>query len=536
MVILFISSSFAQTTLVPYGATWKYLDIGSDQGTTWRNSRFNDNSWEIGAANFGYGAGNETTTVSYGPSFFNKYITTYFRHYFNIANPTETEKIFVNLFRVDGAIVYLNGSEIVRSNIPPGDINYKTLASSRGATSIHQYLVPANNLVAESNVLAVEIHIKGADARAMNFDMEIVTTDSVLGITHKAPYLIYPGVNTEMQVIWQLNDTYPSNIEWGIDTDYSKGNAKTHEYGKDHQHCYKITDLKTSTKYYYRVIAETDTFAGNFYTGPESEATKVTFFAYGDTRSNPSDHDKVAERIIANYKEDKNAQTIIINRGDLVRNGDDEEDWDRQFFDPSYKNIQELFRTLPYLAVMGNHEKTGQLFAKYYPHPFFSDRYYWSFDYGPAHIVILDQYTPYSSGSAQYKWLEKDLSSTVKPWKFIVMHEPGWSAKKNRNNPDVQKYIQPLCNTYRVQMVIVGHNHFYARAEVDGVVHITTGGGGAGLYDPDPSFPNIVIVNKSHHFCKIEIDGDSLQFSAIKHDGEIIDEFSLFVLPAEIEP
>ena len=530
IVIFFTISSFAQSILVPYGATWKYLDDGSNQGTAWSESGFNDSLWAEGPAELGYGEGDEATVVSYGPGSSDKYITTYFRHYFDLANPSQTENVLLSLFRDDGAVVYINGSEIVRSNIPPGDVDDKTLASSSGR-GIHQYLISAGNFVTGTNVLAVEVHLKEADAKAMSFNLELATSDSVLGITRKAPYLIYTGVNSEMQILWQLNYTYPSNIEWGTDTDYSVGNAQTQEYGNDHQHQYKITDLKTSTKYYYRAIAETDTFTGTFYTGPESEDTKVTFLAYGDTRSNPADHDKVAERIIAAYHEDKNAQTIIIHSGDLVRNGDDEEDWDKQFFDPSYKNIQELFGTLPYLAVMGNHEKTGQLFAKYYPYQFYADRYYWSFDYGSAHIVIIDQYTSYSNGSAQYRWLENDLSATVKPWKFIVMHEPGWSAKEWRNNKDVQNYIQPLCKKYGIQMVITGHNHFYARAHVDGVVHITTGGGGAGLYDPDPTFPNIMIVNKSHHFCKIEIDGDSLQFSAIKYDGEIIDKFDLFVLP-----
>ncbi len=536
LLIVFIVaiSSFAQTIIVPYGATWKYLDDGSDQGTSWSETGFNDALWAEGIAEFGYNEGDEATVVSYGPSSNDKHITTYFRHYFDLENPLQTKNLLLNLLRDDGAVVYLNGSEIVRSNIPPGDVNYQTLASSSGRGS-HQYLVSAGNLVAGTNVLSVETHLKEEDAKAMSFNMELATSDSVLGITRKAPYLIYTGVNSEMQILWQSNYTYSSNIEWGTDTDYSMGNAQTREYGNDHQHRYKITDLKTSTKYYYRVIVETDTFTGNFYTGPKSEATKTTFLAYGDTRSNPADHDKVAERIIAAYQKDENAQTIIINSGDLVRNGDDEEDWDRQFFDPSYKNIQKLFGTLPYLAAMGNHEKTGQLFAKYYPHPFYTDRYYWSFDYGPAHIVIIDQYTPYSSGSAQYQWLENDLSATGKHWKFIIMHEPGWSAKEWRNNEDVQKYIQPLCKKYGIQMVIVGHNHFYARAYVDGVVHITSGGGGAGLYDPDPTFPNLVIVNKSHHFCKIAIDGDSLQFTAIKHDGEIIDEFSLVVLP-DTEP
>ena len=40
----------ADTTLVPAGATWKYLDNGSDQGTAWRATSFNDSTWPSGPA------------------------------------------------------------------------------------------------------------------------------------------------------------------------------------------------------------------------------------------------------------------------------------------------------------------------------------------------------------------------------------------------------------------------------------------------------------------------------------------------------
>ena len=74
-----------------------------------------------------------------------------------------------------------------------------------------------------------------------------------------------------------------------------------------------------------------------------------------------------------------------------------------------------------------------------------------------------------------------------------------------------------------------GHNHYYARGVVNGVHHVTTGGGGAPLYDPESGHPNIVAYAKVNHFCKITIKGGELYYSALTPEGEVIDEFTIGV-------
>ena len=184
-----------------------------------------------------------------------------------------------------------------------------------------------------------------------------------------------------------------------------------------------------------------------------------------------------------------------------------------------------MLADVPYQACMGNHEGSGELFTKYFPYPFVSERY-WSFNYGVAHFVIIDQYTSYEPDSPQLAWFENDLASTTKPYKFIVLHEPGWSSGGgHENNVSVQNYIQPLCEKYQVLIVFSGHNHYYARAEVNGVQHVTTGGGGAPLHDPDPSCQYVITATKEYHFCRVEIDSGLLTFTAVTPDGRVIDKF-----------
>ena len=212
-----------------------------------------------------------------------------------------------------------------------------------------------------------------------------------------------------------------------------------------------------------------------------------------------------------------------------MSDGGIESDWDLELFNPTYLNIQEMLANVPLVSCMGNHEQPGDLYEKYFPYPFEAGGRYWSFDYGPAHFVMVDQYVDYGSGSAQLAWIDDDLNSTEKTWKFVFLHEPGWSAGNHPNEPDVQDHIQPLCETYGVDMVFAGHNHYYARAVVNGIHHITTGGGGAPLYTPDPDYtPDLVATSASNHFCKVAIQGNVLTFTALKPNGTEIDSLTIF--------
>jgi hypothetical protein len=517
--------------LVPAGSTWRYLDDGSDQGIVWHEFDFPDGTWNSGPAQLGYGDGDEATTVSYGSDPNDKHITTYFRHSFSVADASLYTMLLVKLLRDDGAVAYLNGHEIVRSNMPSGPIDSSTVASSTvggdDEDAFFEYYVDSDSLRTGTNVLAVEIHQRSGTSSDISFALELIGVEEIAHPMRKAPYLLYTGINTEMTVLWQL--VYPDTcrIDWGTDTSYSIGSQGTLGYGDDHQHTYTICGLTPSEIYFYRVIAEQDTVTGSFRAAPQASETEVKFFAYGDTRTYPADHDQVAAAMISAYTTDPDLQTMLICAGDLITNGNQEDDWDDEFFDPSYANIQEMLANLPYQTARGNHEGSGPLFRKYFPYQYVSP-HYWSFDYGPAHFTVIDQYIDYTPGSAQYTWIVNDLSTTTKTWKFLLFHAPGWSAGGGHSNDsDVQTHIQPLCITHGVSIVFAGHNHYYSRAVVNGIQHITTGGGGAPLRTPDPGYPNIVVAEEEYHFCAVEIDGGFLSFAAISAAGDTLDQFTL---------
>ncbi|HEY5591471.1 MAG TPA: CotH kinase family protein [Paludibacter sp.] len=166
-------------TLVAKQSIWKYLDDGTNQGTTWFETAFNDASWKSGQGELGYGDGGEKTIISYGSGSSNKYITTYFRHSFSISEADKTgSNYMINLMRDDGAVVYLNGVEVVRDNIKTGIIDYNTLTpTSIGGTAESTYYsfpVDKNLLVTGNNVISVEVHQNAANSSDISFDLELV--------------------------------------------------------------------------------------------------------------------------------------------------------------------------------------------------------------------------------------------------------------------------------------------------------------------------------------------------------------------------
>ena len=339
----------------------------------------------------------------------------------------------------------------------------------------------------------------------------------------KQPYLLYPGTNTEMTVLWQLNGTTSCTLEWGLDTSYSDGNTVTTEYGTDHQHKYNITSLTPGSKYYYRVTADADSATGSFLAAPDVNVIEVKLLVYGDTRSQPEIQDEVMAEIIDTYEADPDYQTIAMHTGDWV--GDNSEaSWTEEWFDSNLTNCVAVHGSLPINGCMGNHEGTGTVFEKYYPYPYVSE-HYWSFDYGPVHVAIIDQYTSYNPGSAQYTCLENDLATTDREWVFLVFHEPGYSAGGHGNNNSVQSYIQPLCVDYGVDIVFNGHNHYYARTTVNRTKHITAGTAGAPSRTPDANM--VEFCKEEYHFCKIDIygGGSLLDFTAVDRYGVTIDSF-----------
>jgi len=173
-------------TLIGSGSIWKYLDDGSEQGTaqdgtSWfADPSYDDSPWLEGPAELGYGDASqgrpESTVVNSGPSR-SYFVTTYFRRSFDIYDASLYSRLNLRLIRDDGAVVYLNGVEVVRSNMPDGEIDFLTLANS-GVSGTDEYIfseytVDTSLLLTGTNIIAVEIHQSSATSSDISFDLEL---------------------------------------------------------------------------------------------------------------------------------------------------------------------------------------------------------------------------------------------------------------------------------------------------------------------------------------------------------------------------
>src|SRR6185369_10266235 len=253
----------ADTTLVPTGAVWKYLDNGSDQGTAWRAASFNDSTWTSGPAQLGYGDGDEATTLSFGADANNKFITSYFRRTFSVTNASLFNSLTLRLLRDDGAVVYLNGVEVWRTNMPTGTVGFLTPASVAIAgadeTTFVQTTLSPGLLVNGTNLIAIELHQSGGTSSDISFDLQLIGSDSAASIT-RGPYLQI-GMPNSTVVRWRTNVATDSRVSYGTTQGTLNLNADNTTQTTEHE--VLVTGLSPLTKYFYSVGSTTLPMAGN---------------------------------------------------------------------------------------------------------------------------------------------------------------------------------------------------------------------------------------------------------------------------------
>ncbi|HEX4129597.1 MAG TPA: EDR1-related protein [Pirellulales bacterium] len=171
----------ARDLIEPGGATlWKYFDHGKEPPAAWRKPGFDDSKWGAGAAPLGYGEDRVATQVHMGSDGGPQAITTWFRHEFSAPQLKPSEQLVLALCVDDGAVVYLNGNEIGRTNMPAGAVKADTLASRTLPNDKEGFYtrlrVPTQSLKpGMKNVLAVEVHQAAAKSSDLFFDLALKT-------------------------------------------------------------------------------------------------------------------------------------------------------------------------------------------------------------------------------------------------------------------------------------------------------------------------------------------------------------------------
>ena len=367
------------------------------------------------------------------------------------------------------------------------------------------------------------------------------------GIT-KGPYLMNPTA-TSMTIAWVTDDSAPGTVEYfaeendvrtqdSIPAIYEIGDVRTVWH-----HHVTLYGLQRDRAYTYSIASGGDERGPfTFETAPPN-TEPFHFVAYGDSRGghgsvlNPAHVAVVAAAA-------QQAPAFFINSGDLISSGEDIEDWDAYF-----EEIAALGAESPMIPVYGNHEdgydedldlSGADNWARFFPLPDDGRALMWySFDYANIHFAVLNlthEYTLWTEFAPQRIWLEADLEAAVgnphTNFTVLVYHQPAFSWKPDRSPSfAASAVVAPMAAQYGVDLILAGHNHHYARAEITGVQHVTTGGGGAPLYDFYDDVEQRAGYRAhamAYHYCLIETDSTSMNVTVYGvPGGEVLDQFTL---------
>jgi hypothetical protein len=177
-----IASARVEPVLVPAHSWWRFTDSATPPPANWFAPGFDDSTWAVGRGRLGYGNDGEWTPLTFGANAAAKPLAAWFRHTFTLAGADRFGSMRVRLQRDDGAVVYLNGVELFRDNLPEGGLTSATraLVSQGGADELEWWtaILPASGLREGRNVLAVEVRQFAPDSSDLGVDVELT------GIVH----------------------------------------------------------------------------------------------------------------------------------------------------------------------------------------------------------------------------------------------------------------------------------------------------------------------------------------------------------------
>jgi acid phosphatase type 7 len=327
----------------------------------------------------------------------------------------------------------------------------------------------------------------------------------------------YADPSRSFSIGWQSDAaTKASRIRYGTAPDKLDKTADGFSFVVDQQgkvgpvegirfHEVHVCGLEPGRTYHYQVGgADKWSAVYSLTTSPAAGGDAVTIAFAGDTRDALGRSDLPVWRSIATRFKSGNIGLALFS-GDMVFSGLDQTNWD------SWSKAASAAGPSTFIAIApGNHEQEMvRSFAHILMPGSTTDHAekYASFDWGPVHVVMIDDYAGLvNAGDPSFKsevlaWLESDLTKAnanraAVPWIVTFHHHPlysdGTRTERVEERKQMQEALQPLYDKHMVDLDLEGHDHFYERfkpllagdkEDPKGTVYLLDGAGGAPSYD-----------------------------------------------------
>ncbi len=481
--------------IVPAGSSWKYLDNGTNQGTTWRGTGFSDATWAFGNSQLGYGDGDEATIVGYGGNTNARYITTYFRKTISVASGASYGSFTLNVKRDDGIVVYVNGVEKYRNNMPTGTVTYTTPASAAASDDGANWqtaTLAAGTFISGTNVIAVEMHQSSGTSTDLSFDLELKGNAPSAAALKRGPYL-QVGTSNSIVVRWRTDIANDTKVSYGLSAASLTSVASNASSVTEHE--IQLTGLAPNTKYFYSIGSSSQILQGDannfFITAPVVGTEKKTrVWVNGDCGNNSTNQKNVLNQYL-NYMGANYTDLWLLLGDNAYDNGTDAE-YQTKFFD-IYKD--KLLKQSVLWPSPGNHEY-GSNAARMNDHAIaYYDIFtvpktaqaggvasnteaFYSYNYGNTHFISLDSYGKesntyrlYDTLGPQVVWLKQDLAANTQKWTIVYWHHAPYSLTSHNSDTEaelinIRQNLLKILERYKVDLVLCGHSHGYERSKL----------------------------------------------------------------------
>jgi len=208
---------------------------------------------------------------------------------------------------------------------------------------------------------------------------------------------------------------------------------------------------------------------------------------------------------------------FAIMLGDNMYGTERPQDYARKFEIP-FKAL--LDAKIPFYASLGNHDDPNQRFYKNFG---MGGKRFYTYTKKNTRFFALD--SNYMDKDQQ-RWLEEELSKANEKWKIAYFHHPIYSSGRHGSELDLRAIVEPLFIKYNLNVVFVGHEHFYERIKPQKGIHHFTAGGSAKLRTGDIAASSGFTAkgfDTEQSFMLVEIDADILRFQAISRRGKRVD-------------